>query len=139
MQSSYVYYFCLGYSSLIIGYVLQVLRCANLGCVARRLTEFKVSKNYQIKSSYLTLGLKNNILLILICKTKHDFCWDRVMETNKQTKRHVFDPRLEVLRKDMALRVRGAINDIKTRMKTSISSKAFCRITDRQTDKIFTE
>ncbi len=27
----------------------------------------------------------------------------------------------------------------KTRMKTSISSKAFCSITDRQTDKIFTE
>ncbi len=26
-----------------------------------------------------------------------------------------------------------------TRMKTSISSKAFCSITDRQTDKIFTE
>ncbi len=29
--------------------------------------------------------------------------------------------------------------DIKTRMKTSISSKAFCTITDRQTYKIFTE
>ena len=27
----------------------------------------------------------------------------------------------------------------KTRMKTSISSNAFCSITDRQTDKIFTE
>ena len=27
----------------------------------------------------------------------------------------------------------------KTRMKTSISSKDFCSITDRQTDKIFTE
>ncbi len=26
-----------------------------------------------------------------------------------------------------------------TRMKTSISSKAFCSITDRQTDEIFTE
>ena len=28
---------------------------------------------------------------------------------------------------------------ILTRMKTSRSSKAFCSITDRQTDKIFTE
>ena len=28
---------------------------------------------------------------------------------------------------------------IKTRMKTFISSKAFCSITDRQTDKIFTQ
>ncbi len=32
-----------------------------------------------------------------------------------------------------------ALIKIKIRMKTSISSTAFCSITDRQTDKIFTE
>ncbi len=58
--------FCLEYCRILISYVLLVLRCANLGCVASYLTEFKVSKNYQIESSYLTLGLKYHVIVILI-------------------------------------------------------------------------
>ncbi len=97
-----------------------------------------ICKYFYIKYPVLLLyiswcSLETSLILML----------SSLFETTNSVGKHVYRDRTihdeTIVTNSVKWKYKSKDRFSKTRMKTSISSKAFCSITDRQTDKIFTE